>query len=459
VPGQASELTTAALRHLMLHYTSMGGYADGELPIIVKGDGCYLEDIHGRRYLDALAGLFTVNIGYGYGDEMGEAAAAQMRELPYYTNWTYAHPRAIELATEMASLAPGDLNRVFFTSGGSEAVESAWKLARQYFRAIGQGQRHKVIAREIAYHGTTLGALAITGIPSLRTPFEPLTPGASHVANTNRYRHPLGDDEKAFMLDVTNAIEDRIRFEGPDTVAAVFLEPLQNGGGCFVPPEGYFQRVREICDRYGVLLVSDEVICAFGRLGDMFGCEHYDYLPDMITCAKGLTSGYSPLGAVICRDALAEPFLAAPDASFLHGITFAGHPVSCAVGLANLDIFDDEHLLDTVRTRAPELRARLDGLRDIPIVGDVRGAGYFWAIELVRDQATKETFPKEERDQLLRGFMAPRLYDAGLICRTDDRGDPIVQLAPPLIAGPEEFDFIERTLRRVLVETWGEFGA
>ena len=261
------------------------------------------------------------------------------------------------------------------------------------------------------------------------------------------------------MLDVTNAIEDRIRFEGPDTVAAVFLEPLQNGGGCFVPPEGYFQRVREICDRYGVLLVSDEVICAFGRLGEMFGCEHYDYLPDMITCAKGLTSGYSPLGAVICRDALAEPFLAQPDASFLHGITFAGHPVSCAVGLANLDIFDDEHVLDTVRAREPELRARLDGLRDIPIVGDVRGAGYFWAIELVRDQATKETFPKEERDRLLRGFMAPRLYDAGLICRTDDRGDPIVQLAPPLIAGPEEFDFIERTLRRVLVDTWDEFGA
>ena len=191
---------------------------------------------------------------------------------------------------------------------------------------IGQGQRHKVIAARSPTTAPPSARLAITGIPSLRTPFEPLTPGASHIANTNRYRHPLGDDEKAFMLDVTNVIEDRIRFEGPDTVAAVFLEPLQNGGGCFVPPEGYFQRVREICDRYGVLLVSDEVICAFGRLGEMFGCEHYDYLPDMITCAKGLTSGYSPLGAVICRDALAEPFLAQPDASFLHGITFAGHP-------------------------------------------------------------------------------------------------------------------------------------
>ena len=359
----------------------------------------------------------------------------------------------------MADLAPGDLNRVFFTSGGSEAVESAWKLARQYFRAIGQGQRHKVIAREIAYHGTTLGALAITGIPSLRTPFEPLTPGTSHVANTNRYRHPLGDDEKAFMLDVTNAIEDRIRFEGPDTVAAVFLEPLQNGGGCFVPPEGYFQRVREICDRYGVLLVSDEVICAFGRLGEMFGCEHYDYLPDMITCAKGLTSGYSPLGR---GDLSRRPRRAVPRAA--RRVVPARHHVRRTSRELCGRAREPRHLRrragarHRARTRA-ELRARLDGLRDIPIVGDVRGAGYFWAIELVRDQATKETFPKEERDRLLRGFIAPRLYDAGLICRTDDRGDPIVQLAPPLIAGPEEFDFIERTLRRVLAETWDEFGA
>ena len=453
-----AELSELARRHLWMHFARLGGYDDAHpVNIITRGEGCYVWDATGKRLLDGLSGLFTVQVGHGR-RELAEAARKQAEQLAYFPIWNYAHPPAIELAARLADLAPGDLNRVFFTSGGSEAVESAWKLARQYFRAIGQGQRHKVIAREIAYHGTTLGALAITGIPSLRTPFEPLTPGASHVANTNRYHHPLGDDEKAFMLAVTNAIEERIRFEGPDTVAAVFLEPVQNGGGCFVPPEGYFRRVREICDNYGVLLVSDEVICAFGRLGEMFGCERYDYLPDMITCAKGLTSGSSPLGAVICRDLLAEPFLAQPDASFLHGITFAGHPVSCAVGLANLDLFDEERVLDNVRAREPDLRARLEGLRDIPIVGDVRGAGYFWAIELVRDRDTKETFPKEQRDQLLRGFMAPRLYEAGLICRTDDRGDPIVQLAPPLIAGPEEFDFIERTLRRVLVDTWNEFG-
>ncbi|HUV11244.1 MAG TPA: aspartate aminotransferase family protein, partial [Acidimicrobiia bacterium] len=385
-------------------------------------------------------------------------AARQMETLEYFPIWTYAHPPAIELAARLAELAPGDLNRVFFTTGGSEAVESAWKLARQYHRIRGEGQRHKVIARQIAYHGTTLGALAITGLPELKAPFEPLTPGASHVVNTNRYRHPLANDEKAFMLAVTDAIEEAIIWEGPETVAAVYLEPVQNAGGCFVPPEGYFQRVREICDRHGVLLVSDEVICAFGRLGEWFGAERYDYLPDMITCAKGMTSGYAPLGAVICRDHLAEPFLEG-NASFLHGITFGGHPTSCAVGSANIDAMDAEGVLPHVRAHEAGFRERLEGLRDIPIIGDVRGAGYFWALELVRDQQSGQTFTDEEAEDLLRGFLSPRLFDAGLICRSDDRGDPVVQLSPPLIAGDAELDIIEATLRTVLGEASERFGA
>ena len=292
-----------------------------------------------------------------------------------------------------------------------------------------------MIARRTAYHGTTLGALAITGVPALRTPFEPLTPGAVHVANTNRRRHPLGDDEKAFMLALTDELEERILFEGPETVAAVFLEPVQNAGGCLVPPDGYFPRVREICDRYGVLLVSDEVICAFGRLGTMFGCERYDYLPDIITCAKGLTSGYSPLGAVICRDFLAEPFLE-DQASFAHGLTFGGHPVSCAVALANLDVFEREQRARARAARTkPGSAARLEDLRDLPIVGDVRGAGYFQALEMVPDQGSEARFTAEQREELLRGFLLPRFYEAGLIARADDRGDPVVQLAPPLIVG------------------------
>jgi adenosylmethionine-8-amino-7-oxononanoate aminotransferase len=438
-----------------MHFSRLGAYDDHEVPIIAGGEGCYVTDAHGKRYLDALSGLFTVQVGHGR-PELAEAAARQARQLEYFPIWTYAHPPAIELAARLADLAPGDLNRVFFTSGGSEAVESAWKLARQYFRAIGQEGRYKVISREIAYHGTTLGALAITGVPALREPFEPLPAGVVHVPNTNRYRHPRADDDAAFLDAVTAPIEDAIVREGPDTVAAIYLEPVQNAGGCIVPPPGYFARVREICDRYGVLLVSDEVICAFGRLGDWFGAQRLDYQPDMITMAKGITSGYSPLGAVLCSDRIAEPFLA-PRASFLHGITFGGHPVSCAVALANLDVFESEQLLDNVKQHEAGFRERLEGLRDIPIVGDVRGLGYFHALELVRDPSTNAAFTRDESEELLRGFLAPRLYDAGLICRTDDRGDPVVQLSPPLIAGDAELDVIESTLRTTLTEAWEKF--
>jgi adenosylmethionine-8-amino-7-oxononanoate aminotransferase len=236
-------------------------------------------------------------------------------------------------------------------------------------------------------------------------------------------------------------------------VAAVFMEPVQNSGGCFTPPGGYFARVREICDRYGVLLVSDEVICGFGRLGAMFGCERYGYQPDVITCAKGITSGYAPLGAVIAREHLVEPFLE-HGASFAHGITFGGHPVSAAVALANLDVFEKEGLLEHVREHEAEFRASLDTLRDLPIVGDVRGAGYFYGIEMVKDKDTRETFDDDEAERLLRGFLSGALYEAGLICRADDRGDPVVQLAPPLTCGPEEFEVMTSILRSVLTEAW-----
>jgi len=446
------ELQAAARDHLWMHFTRLGSYRTGEVPIIVKGEGCYVWDDHGRRYLDGLSGLFVVNVGHGR-RELAAAAAAQAAELAYFPIWSYAHPRAIELADRLADLAPGDLNRIFFTTGGSEAVESAWKLARQYFQAIGQPGRYKVIARNVAYHGTTMGALAITGIAGLRAPFEPLTPGAFHVPNTDRYRCQTCALAPQCTLACADAIEQVIEAEGPSTVAAVFLEPVQNGGGCFPPPPGYFERVREICDRHGVLLVSDEVICGFGRLGYMFGCERYGYQPDIITVAKGLTSGYSPLGGTIASDRLVEPFLTDKSA-FLHGLTFGGHPVGCAVAMANLDIFEREDLLAHVRTNEPELQARLESLLDIPMVGDVRGAGYFWALALVKDKETRETFDDAESEDLLRGFLAPRLFEAGLVCRTDTRGDPIVQLSPPLIAGPEQFGEIESILRTVLTEAW-----
>jgi adenosylmethionine-8-amino-7-oxononanoate aminotransferase len=448
VTGARSELQELARKHLWMHFTRMGAYADHKMPIIVRGDGCYVWDEDGKRYLDGLSALFCVNAGHGRA-ELGEAAATQAKELGFFTNWSYAHPRAIELAARVASLAPEGMDRVFFTSGGSEAVETALKLCRNWHRLRGDGQRIKVIAREIAYHGTTLGALSATGIPGLRAPFEPLTPGGCHVANTNSYRWP----EERDPLWAADQIEERILFESPETVSCVILEPVQNAGGCFTPPEGYFQRVREICDRYGVLLISDEVICSWGRLGHYFGAQRYDYSPDLITTAKGLTSAYAPMGALIASDKVAEPFMEGT-AMFAHGITFAGHPMAAAVALANLDIFEREDLCGHVREKEPEFRSMLDGLRELPIVGDVRGAGFFQAIELVKDQETKESFNEEESETLLRGFLSGALYEHGLICRADDRGDPVIQLSPPLIADTPEFEEIDRILRSVLTEAW-----
>jgi adenosylmethionine-8-amino-7-oxononanoate aminotransferase len=438
-----SALQASSRRHLWRHFAPVGG--DEEVPIFVRGEGCYVWDEAGHRHLDALSSLFCVNVGHGR-ESLAEAAGAQARTLAYATTWDAAHPRAIELAERIALLAPADLNRVFFTSGGSESVESALKLARSYHRARGEPSRVKVIARELAYHGTTFGALSATGLPSVRTPFEPLMPGGCHVRHTDLYRAP----DHADPLSAANAIEERILFEGPETVAAVILEPVQNSGGCLPPPPGYFARVREICDRHGVLLISDDTICSWGRLGTWFGGQRFDYVPDMITTAKGLTSAYVPMGAVIVSDRIAEPF--AGDVAFAHGLTFGGHPVAAAVALANIDLIERENLLGRVRENEPELRSTLERLYDIPIVGDVRGAGYFWGIELVADQDTKRPFSAARAQELTEAVLGPELRRRGLICRAADRGYPVIQLAPPLIAGPAEFAEIERILRAVLEE-------
>jgi adenosylmethionine-8-amino-7-oxononanoate aminotransferase len=452
-PVATQNLQELAKRHLWMHFTRMGAYVDGgEVPIIVRGEGPYVYDEHGKRYLDGLSGLFCVNAGHGH-TEIGEAMERQVRELDFVTNWSYAHPRAIELATKIASLAPGDLNRVFFTSGGSEAVESAIKLSRAYHQRTGNPRKHKFITREVAYHGTTLGALAATGIQALRTDFEPLVPGGHQVPNTNSYHWPADRDP----LWAADRIEEKILNEHPDTVAAVLLEPLLNAGGCIPPQEGYWQRVREICDRHNILLISDEVICAWGRLGHWFGCQRYDYLPDLMTSAKALTSAYSPMGALIASDRVAEPFMKGTE-MFAHGFTFAGHPVSAAAALANIEIFERDDLCGHVLRKEGEFRAMLDGLRDIPIVGDVRGAGFFHAIELVKDQDTKEGFTHEESENLLRGFLSGELYKRGLICRADDRGDPVVQLSPPLTCDTEQFEEIEGVLRPVLTEAANRLG-
>ncbi|MBC2879711.1 MULTISPECIES: aspartate aminotransferase family protein [Streptomyces] len=449
----SKDLSQTAYDHLWMHFTRMSSYENAPVPTIVRGEGTYIYDDKGKRYLDGLAGLFVVQAGHGRA-ELAEAAAKQAQELAFFPVWSYAHPKAIELAERLAHYAPGDLNKVFFTTGGGEAVETAWKLAKQYHKLTGNPGKYKVISRAVAYHGTPQGALAITGLPALKAPFEPLVPGAHKVPNTNFYRAPIhGDDPEAFGRWAADQIEQQILFEGPDTVAAVFLEPVQNAGGCFPPPPGYFARVREICDRYGVLLVSDEVICAFGRLGTMFACDKFGYVPDIITCAKGMTSGYSPIGAAVVSDRIAEPFFKGKN-TFLHGYTFGGHPVSAAVALANLDLFEREGLNRHVLDHEAAFRATLERLRDLPIVGDVRGDGFFYGIELVKDQATKESFTPEECERLLYGFVSKRLFEDGLYCRADDRGDPVVQLAPPLIADQGTFDEIEQILRGVLTEAW-----
>jgi len=456
----AETLQQKAKDHLWMHFSRQQMLADGTAPIIVKGDGHHIWDAHGKRYFDGLSGLFTVNAGHGR-KRLAEAAARQAEELAYFPLWSYLHPSAIELAERLAAEAPGDLNRVFFSTGGGESVETAFKLAKQYFKLVGKPLKHKVISRAIAYHGTPQGALSITGIPPFKQPFEPLVPGSVRVVNTNFYRR----DEQGFVWDgegdelesygrwAADRIERAIEFEGPDTVAAVFVEPVQNAGGCFPPPPGYLQRVREICDRHDVIMVADEVICAFGRIGETFASTAFGVVPDIITCAKAMTSGYQPIGAAIVSDRLYEPF-ASGTTTFLHGYTFGGHPVAAAVALENLAIFDEEGLNARVREHSPAFRAALERLTDLPIVGDVRGAGYFFGIELVKDKATRETFDDAESERLLRGFLSKALWDAGLYCRADDRGDPVIQLAPPLTIGPAEFDEIESILRGVLTEAW-----
>ena len=468
-----SDLQQQARDHLWLHFTRMAGYLDGEVPIIVRGDGCYLEDSKGKRYLDALAGLFAVNIGYSFGDEVGQAAHDQMKELPFYTNWSYAHPRAIELAAEVAELAPGDLNRVFFCSGGSEAVESAWKLARQHYAARGDSRaermvpgarieeqparerRWKAVSRQIAYHGTTMGALSINGIPALRTPFEPLVPEVAHVRNTNRYHRPTEETEEEFTAMLLEDLEQAIEGLGPDTVALVIMEPVQNAGGAFTPPAGYLRGVREICDRYDILLCADEVITGFGRLGHWFGSERYDIRPDLITMAKGLSSAYAAIGGVIATDRVMEPFMQG-SSMYSHGITFGGHPVMAAIALKNIEIMKRESIVKHVKEQEDAFRDTLAQLLELPIAGDLRGTGFFYALELVKDKETRETFTDEECEWLLRGFLSPRLFEAGLICRADDRGDPVIQISPPLVAGQEEFDKIASILGEVLTDAWAE---
>jgi adenosylmethionine-8-amino-7-oxononanoate aminotransferase len=434
--------------HLLLHFARNG--APDPLLVLERGEGPYVFDTGGTRYIDGLSSLFCAQLGYSYGEEMAQVAGAQLQQLAFSTVWGAAHPAAIELSARLAELMPGDLDHVFFTGGGSESVESAWKLVRQYHIANGEPQRTKAIARDVAYHGVTLGALALTGVPRIKEPFGPPAIPVTHVANTNAYRAPDGADEDAFCRRLLGELEQTILDEGPDTVAMIVVEPVQNAGGCLPPPAGYWPGLRELADRHGILLVSDEVICGFGRLGEWLGAERYGVVPDLATTAKGLTSAYAPMGAVMVSDRVAAP-LYDEGRTLLHGITFAGHPLCAAIALRNLEIFEREGILAHVRETEPHLQRRLEELRALPIVGDVRGAGFFWAIELVADDEGTR-LDADAREALLRGFLPGRLLEAGVIARPDDRGDAVLHLAPPLISDHAVIDDLAARVGDVLAD-------
>jgi adenosylmethionine-8-amino-7-oxononanoate aminotransferase len=439
----------AARDHLLLHFARNGSTAP--LLVLERGEGPFVFDEQGNRYLDALSSLFCAQLGYSYGEEMGQVAAAQLSELAFSTVWGAAHPAAIALSTKLAEIMPGDLDHVFFTNGGSESVEAAWKLVKTYHNANGEPQRTKAIARDRAYHGVTLGALSFTGVPGYKEPFGAPAIEVAHVSNTNAFRgQRAGEDEDAFCARLLAEVEETVQREGPDTVAMIIAEPVQNAGGCLVPPRGYWPGLRSIADRHGILLVADEVICGFGRLGEWVGVSRYGALPDLVTTAKGITSAYAPMGAVIANDRVAAP-LYEDGRTLMHGITFAGHPLCAAIALRNLEIFERVGVLDNVRAMEPHLQQRLDELRALPIVGDVRGAGFFWAIELVKD-GDNTRLDAEERERLLRGYLPGRLLEAGLIARADDRGDAVLHIAPPLISDREILDLLAERLADVLTD-------
>ncbi|MEM7275070.1 MAG: aminotransferase class III-fold pyridoxal phosphate-dependent enzyme [Actinomycetota bacterium] len=441
-----SDHRVQAQQHFVPHFTKGAAWQSELLGIIERGEGCYVFDTEGNRYLDGLAGLFCTNLGHGRAD-LAAAAAKQMERLGFYPTWGWGNPPAIEAASMIAEVAPGDLDAVFFVSSGSEAVEAALKMCRNVHVARGEDSRYKVISREWSYHGTTLGGLSLTGVPKFRNPFLPmLSEGSRHVRNT------LGDT--AEELASARAVEDMILAEGPETVAAVFAEPIQNGRGGLVPPAGYWQELRRICDRYGVLLVADEVICGFGRFGHWFTSERLDVVPDILTFAKGVTSAYQPLGGIVVRRPLIEALWDSPMGMYMHGSTFGGHPVATAVAVANMRAMRDEGINDHVLANEAGFRARMDGLAERHgCVKEIRGLGYFYALELMADREAGVELSDGQSAGLLGGGLAGFLRDAGLLIRPDDRGATMLVVSPPLIADDGVLDDLTERLDAVLHQT------
>ncbi|HNP74591.1 MAG TPA: aminotransferase class III-fold pyridoxal phosphate-dependent enzyme [Kouleothrix sp.] len=423
-----------------LHFFQMGHTASTSArptTILVRGEGSRVWDQNGNAYIDALSGLFCVNAGYGR-REIVDALAAQLMDIAFVSPFSFPSLPQIQLAAELARISPiGPKTRSFFVTGGSEAVETALKLAKAYQRKRGFHDRFKTISRRVAYHGTTMGALSVNGLSGIRNGFGPLVPGARHVPLPHRYRCDYCALHSQCAGTCADEVERLVEFEGPETIAAIIMEPVQNSGGAIVPPPEYMRRIRQICDRHGILMIADEVICGFGRVGHWFGVNAFDVVPDIITCAKGITSGYAPLGAVLVRPEVADEFLGGEADKFMHGITFGGHPASCAAALANLAILEREQLPARAATMGDYLMRELRAaVGEHPNVGDIRGMGLFIALELVRDRAGHQ--PLDEPN--LMAWLSDQFKRRGLICRADDRLDPVIQLAPPLNIPHEDAD-------------------
>lgn len=447
------ELSSTAARHLLLNMTPNGSLGrDGENVFVVRrGEGPYVDDMDGRRYIDGLSGLYCCQLGYSYAGEFADAADRQLRELCFSPLWSSsAHPTAIELAERLARIAPVDIEHTFFSGGGAEAVETAWKIARKYHAVRGEPGRTKAISRRGAYHGLTLGALSLTDDPGLKEPYGPPAIETRFVSHTNRFGlSPEFADDAAYTAHLLAELEAAILAEGPETIAMLIAEPVQNRGGCITPPDAYWPGLRDLADRYGFLLVADEVITAFGRLGEWFGGDRYGARPDIVTVAKGITAGYAPMGATLVGTRVAE-VINQPGVVLNHGYTFGGHPLSAAIALRNLEIMERDRILENVQDLQDHLGKRMASLAALPIVGDVRGAGFFYALELVGDVGGG--FTDAARAALVVDLIPRRLREAGLLARVYNRAAPLVQIAPPLISDRQLLDRIADIIADTLDE-------
>jgi adenosylmethionine-8-amino-7-oxononanoate aminotransferase len=448
----AEQYTKAALDHVWVHTANWQELAEKKgMRVFERGEGARLYDVDGREFIDGISGLWVVNAGHGR-REIGEAMAEQAAKLAYVSAASYTTVPAVALAEVVADLLPGDLNRLFFCSGGSEAVESAIKIAKQVQSMRGFPKRYKIIARRGSYHGMTYGAMSLTSMRNEQY-FGPFMPGVYHAPSPNNYRPQFpGLEGEADDIACANAVEAEIEYQGPDTVAAVVAEPISTANGIQVPSPKYWQRLREICDKHGVLLIADEVINGWGRTGKYFAIEHFGIVPDMMTMAKGLSSGYAPIAAVAVRDAVFEGFKEKSDVSLGHLLTFGGHAVASVAALTNIDIFKRENLVQQSAEKGEYLKKQLEELRSHPTVGDVRGIGLMCGLEIVKNKESKEKFGREH-DFTKR--VTEMVNENGMLTRVWD----IIHFAPPFVVTTDEIDRMVTVTDEALTKAEQEFAA